>query len=469
MTRSAQQAFALLLALTVGLSAPPAQAQAPEATCTADLQGLGASLIVHLMARVDLWAYRGLPAEPAQVMHATDMVQAVESRMGLTDHAESAILYTQFDAGLCAQVLNEGGIVGAAWAPGVDQAQIVDAQVDLLAALEVQSRMLARQAIPLTGAGSTEPDRALTRGAGALDDAPPAPDRKAEAAAAADRLSRLLLLPELAPFLQGADEIMIVPMFDLGTIPFALLPAGRTSLFDIAPLTIVPSVHDLSGAHFSGMYRLDYAMEPLGFDGNWSPALVLGDPVAPPDPDWQFPPLPGARREADLVAETLGQKAFLGKDATRAAFLASAESDVNLIYLAAHGIASDVSPLEDSFIALADGRLTAREILQLQLRSRPLVVLSACQSGLGRSHSGGTVGLTRSFVIAGASAVVSSLWNVDDHATEALMRDFLAATTTDRPAAALWKAMHAARDRNPDDPALWAGFVHFGTVSAFVP
>jgi len=463
----------LVLGLILGLSSKPALAQMPEAACEADLRGLGASLIVHLMARVDLWSYRGLPAEPDQIMHADDMMAAVSSRFGLTGHDERAIVYTQFDEGLCALILTADGIIAAAWGPDIDQAMIAEAQIALLAALDVETRMQARQAVPHARAAelakAAAEDQPISRGAGSLDDAPPMQDRRAEAAAASERLAQLLMLSRLAPHLEGAGEVMIVPMFDLGTIPFALLPAGDISLFDIAPLTIVPSVHDLAGAGFSDMYTLEYAMEPMGFDGGWGRSFVLGDPTTGGDPDWSFPPLPGARQEATLVAESLGQQALLGEAATRSAFLAAAEGDVDLIYLAAHGIASEEAPLEQSFIALADGRLTAGEILQLRLSSNPLVVLSACQSGLGRSHSGGTVGLTRSFVIAGASAVVSSLWNVDDRATETLMRDFLQETASDRPAVALWKAMHAARDRYPDDPALWAGFVHFGTVSAFLP
>lgn len=456
------------IGLPLALATSWARAGAPTAACTADMKGLGPSLITHLMARIDLWGVRGLPAEPAQVLHATDMVTAVSARFDLTGHDERAVLYTQFSEGLCAQILTESGIEAAVWAPGVGQAEITQAQFDLLTAMNVVTRMQARQAVPRSSPAEMALLDSPTRGAVPLSDAHTAPDRMARTDEVAAQLSDLLMLPQIAPHLIGADEILIVPMFDLGTIPFALLPAGDSTLFDIAPLTIVPSVHDLSGAHFSDMYRLEYAMEPLGFNGAWDNPFVLGDPVTGADPDWSFPALPGARKEARLVAETLGHTAVLGKDATRSSFLDAVEQGPDLIYLAAHGIASVDEPLEQSFIALADGRLTAGEILQLKLPSKPLVVLSACQSGLGRSHSGGTVGLTRSFVIAGASAVVSTLWNVDDRATEEMMRDFLRELRQDRPAMALWKAMHAARDRHPNDPALWAGFVHFGTVSLFM-
>jgi CHAT domain-containing protein len=71
------------------------------------------------------------------------------------------------------------------------------------------------------------------------------------------------------------------------------------------------------------------------------------------------------------------------------------------------------------------GQLTAEEVASLDLRGTEMVVLSACQSGLGKLVGGeGMLGLQRAFQAAGARSLVASLWNVSDAATSVLMEEF---------------------------------------------
>src|SRR5205085_6929645 len=109
-----------------------------------------------------------------------------------------------------------------------------------------------------------------------------------------------------------------------------------------------------------------------------------------------------------------------------------------------------------------DGFLRLHEIFNLELNA-DLVVLSACETGLGREIKGeGVIGLTRGFMYAGASRVVTSLWNVDDLATAELMKLFYRGMLKEglRPATALRIAQYElSRQRRWTSPYFWAGFV----------
>ena len=107
-----------------------------------------------------------------------------------------------------------------------------------------------------------------------------------------------------------------------------------------------------------------------------------------------------------------------------------------------------------------DGVLTAAEIAGLNLTHTDVVVLSACQTGLGFLTVDGVAGLQRGFKKAGVQTLIMSLWRVDDAATQLLMTEFYRHWVNDRQSKreAFHHARNAVRQRFPE-PDYWAGFI----------
>ena len=108
-----------------------------------------------------------------------------------------------------------------------------------------------------------------------------------------------------------------------------------------------------------------------------------------------------------------------------------------------------------------NGILTALEVSQLNLKKTKLVVLSACETGLGKIEgSEGTFGLKRGFKLAGVEQIIVSLWSVPDKETMELMTLFYSdLTLTLNPVSSFEKAQKEMRNKYPTDPEKWAGFV----------
>jgi CHAT domain-containing protein len=272
------------------------------------------------------------------------------------------------------------------------------------------------------------------------------------ATAALEQVAQVLLPRPISEALLHAKptRVLILPAADLSTIPFSALPVDATrALVDVAELVILTDTDPLLVPQPSPRFE------------RGGQALVVGDPDLADDPKWLFKPLPEARAEAMLAGQVFGVRTVVGKSAAKQlirAELAKRRRELRLVYFATHGIADAINPMDGSFLALSGGHLYARDIKELRLEQHPLIVMSACQTGLGKVFEGGTFGLTRAWHFAGASQVVMSLWNIDDAATRYLMTDFLHHYQSGaRAETALRFAMISSRTRN-SDPSLWAGF-----------
>ena len=180
-----------------------------------------------------------------------------------------------------------------------------------------------------------------------------------------------------------------------------------------------------------------------------------------------------SRREAELITASAPKgRSLKALDfmASRATALSPDLEQYHIVHFATHSLINNQHP-ELSGIVLSlvdehgnpqDGFLRLYEIYNLKLNA-DLVVLSACQTALGKDIKGeGLVGLTRGFMYAGAPRVVASLWKVSDNATAELMNRFYQKMLTEglRPAAALRAAQVSMLKQKQWGAAYyWAGFV----------
>ena len=178
-----------------------------------------------------------------------------------------------------------------------------------------------------------------------------------------------------------------------------------------------------------------------------------------------------SRREAEsilaFVPPGLG-RSMLDFEAGKDAVLAGALKGHRIVHFATHGILDPSQPeLSGLVLSLVDenghekdGFLHAHELYNLDLPAE-LVVLSACQTALGKQIRGeGVAGLARGFMYAGAPRVVVSLWNLRDRSTPQLMRTFYRGLLVEGlpPAKALRQAQIEMWKEGPS-PYRWAAFV----------
>ena len=248
-------------------------------------------------------------------------------------------------------------------------------------------------------------------------------------------LYRALVEP-VAAYIQDAERLVVVPYGPAYGVPFQALFDGQQYLTERVEVWTSPS---------SSLLELCAQRASSGA----ADALVVG---------YSGGYLPGVLDEARAVSKLLGGACYLEGEATRAAVLAEAPRH-RIIHLAAHGEARLDNPTF-GHIALADGQLEMADVFTLRLDGA-LVTLSACETGRSAVVGGDElVGLSRGFLFAGASALVQSLWRVDDESTAQLMRNFYVAVCAGQaPGAALRLAQQSSLQlERTAHPYLWAPF-----------
>jgi len=311
---------------------------------------------------------------------------------------------------------------------------------------------------------------------------------------------REALLDPLLPVIGTYTRLFLAPDSDLCRLPFEVLPLA-------------------DGRRVIEAYHVSYVS--VGRDilrfGTES-GLAAGKPLIAADPDFNlattsasaipsapFRRLVGTRDEGLKIAAQLGVEPWLEGSVLEASIKACRSP--RILHLATHGFflpdqpqqrideLPEIAPLAGtglerltrqrlenpllrSGLALAgantwlgagdlpdaaeDGLLTAADVVGLDLSNTDLVVLSACQTGLGEIKTGeGVFGLRRAFMLAGAKTLVISLWKVPDDATQTLMVDFYRRLLQGQPRATALRAAQRALQSNKQfaDPFFWGAFV----------
>jgi len=270
-----------------------------------------------------------------------------------------------------------------------------------------------------------DPDREIERNIAALAQrgGQETPSAAAEPGEHGRALYRLLFEPVRSLLNEiGAKRICIIPHGRLHFLPFQALHDGKGFLAEQYTIFYAPSATILA-------MHLGREKGRCGRRTGTESGPDAGERPAGEEPDVVVAWNPHARLEfVEAEKEALRRYRPSTTAVTGEAGVKQACSEPCLLHFATHVVRDPANPLF-SYIDLLegdgeDGRLEAHEVFGLSLEA-DLVVLSSCESGLGRLTRGDEVlGLTEAFLFAGAGAVVSTLWRVDDRASSLLMERF---------------------------------------------
>jgi CHAT domain-containing protein len=295
-----------------------------------------------------------------------------------------------------------------------------------------------------------------------------------------------LLIPK--SFNEKYKHLIVIPCLSIGNIPFQILKPFKNDsyLIDKCSITTAPNLIDFIGlrsklladhlasgsVYLENLDNLEESEQLNSIKWTFENPLFISNPTYPRNEKYFFPNLPGTEKEIQTALSYVKKYKLLKNDSATKSNVLENLGTADMVYFATHGVSDTVDPLKNNFLVLSgpDPYLTSREIMDLRknrnYKAPEMVILSACQTGLGKTLEGGVMGsLSRSFLLSGSSFVLESLWSVDDEATAYLMSRFMVHIQTPSqffPAEPLRKAIVDTKKKY-DNPVLWAGFSLIGT------
>ncbi|QIR36267.1 CHAT domain-containing protein [Tolypothrix sp. PCC 7910] len=290
-----------------------------------------------------------------------------------------------------------------------------------------------------------------------------APEVKQDSSSLARKQLHELLIQPISDLLPNKAEarVIFIPQDKLFLVPFvALQDSNNQYLIEKHTISTAPSIQALDLL----------AKRRTANTKSTQDVLIVGNPTMPTkplnpgEPFNQLSQLPGAEKEAKNIASIYNTEALIGDAATETTVV-KRMSNARLIHLATSGFLGKSLEIP-GFLAFApssqdDGWLTATEVSKLKLKAE-LVILSSCDSALGKITGDGVIGLSRAFLVAGANSVIASSGNISDESTATLMTEFHSnlAKNLDK-AAALRQAMLVTMKKYPN-PQDWGMFTLVG-------
>ena len=304
-------------------------------------------------------------------------------------------------------------------------------------------------------------------------------DRSPEGRSALNRRARelydLLVKPAEAPIAQ-ASRVLLIPDGPLHVLPFAALRRNEKQyLVEWKPLHTIVSATLYAEVKKKRDEPRHPALQLVAFGDPLYPEHATGAASRTATPGMELARLPFSREEVTGIAALYPKRSqvYLGAEATEER-AKSAAPQARYVHFATHAFVDERFPL-NSALALTipekpaegqeNGLLQAWEIFEQLRLDADMVVLSACQTGLGKEVGGeGLIGLTRALQYAGARSIVASLWNVDDLKTSELMKQLYQQLEKGKSKDEALRAAQLSliNSRTASHPFFWAAFSLIG-------